>query len=478
MKILERIQKILFSKENKILFAIVIMEKNNTAFSKTYLKGEVSYGAWDIFSKGVGVLNSFLVLSALTIYEYGSFQLLLASYSGLAVFMGIGGGVISNDIVRFEAEGRSGDAKKLFFEISFWKIIIGIVLTVSVFFCAPFLAFKYGAGHISLIQIMSLLFLHDAFLGVAKTLLELRKKFNLLAGRTSISRVAQFFILFGFYLFGHINLQAVVISLVTSMFITLGFLVFPFIESYITWKKVEMSSGGFLWKIMASYGKWGIFQQVAGKITPFFETWAIKLIISTEAVAIYSVAQTIVGTISGFLPTKTLSVLVPMEIKNEEKLRKIYTYGMKYLFIMSVCFGVLAFFGVPVLVSLFFNKYLVSLPYFKVLLLTLPILSIVSISTVFLTAFRRQKFGFFNKILRTSVAIPLYLILLPIFGLWGLVIHNFIIVSVMLVSTYIYMSGMTPRLFVSIRDIFSFGSEDRIFIGGFINDIKRYLRNK
>ena len=128
-----------------------------------------------------------------------------------------------------------------------------------------------------------------------------------------------------------------------------------------------------------------------------FEAWAIKLFINTEAVAIFSVAQTLLNTVAGFFPVKTLSTLIPMEVKNEEKLRKIYTYGVKYLLVFSVLIGLVSSVCVPILINLFFNKYAVSLPYFSVLLLTLPLLAITAISSTFLTAFRRQNFFSFKK---------------------------------------------------------------------------------
>lgn len=448
---------------------------NSTSFSKIYLKGEFSYGFWNVIAKAVGVANTFFIVSALTLYEYGSFQLLLASYAGAVTLLSVGGGVVRNDIIRFEAEGRSGDAKKLFYESSIARIIIGFLLWILVFLFASSLSFRFGPDYISLIKIISFLFLHDALLTVITTLIEMRKKFNVIASRTSIAKIAQLAILLYFFFFQSINLRAVVISLVLSLFVTLFLLLFPFFRSYAEWKNVKKSSNKFLFKILTTYGKWEIVQPLAGKLTSFFEVWAIKLFVSTEAVAIFSVAQTLLNTVAGFFPTKTLSTLIPMELKNEEKLRKIYTYGAKYLIVFSVAIGLVSFVAIPVLIDLFFNKYIVSLPYFSVLLLTLPILAITSISSAFLTAFRRQKFLFFQKVLKSLVAIPLYLILLPFFGLWGLVFHNFILLTVMTASLYYYLENMKPRLFVRWRDFFYFGKEDAVFLQSIFGEMRRYM---
>lgn len=437
---------------------------SSTSFSWDYLRGELAYGFWNVATKLVAALNTFLVIFSLTIYEYGSFQLLLASYAGVAVLLSVGGSVVRNDILRFEAKGRSSEAKKLFYELLSVRIATGVVLWALVFWCAPLLSFKYGPDYISLVRILSFLFLHDALIAGVMTIMEMRKKFNAIASRMFIAKAVQLSLLSYFFFFQHVNLRAVVISLVVSMFVTLVFLLPSFFELSAPWRRIKGSSDIFLLKILTSYGKWEVLQPIAGKFTSLFEAWAIKVFISTEAVAIFSIAQILVNTVAGFFPVNTLATLVPLEAGNEGKLRKIYTYGTKYLSLLSVFMGVTAFVAVPIVIDMFFNKYIISLPYFNVLLLTLPILSVTAISTVFLIALRRQKFLFLQKILKSFVAVPLYLLLMPAFGLWGLVIHNFITLSVMTISLYLYLERTKPKLFVKWYDLVRFGEEDRAFL--------------
>lgn len=447
---------------------------NNHSFSKTYIKGEFLYGSWNIISRLIGSINSFLTIYFLTIYEYGSFQLLLVSYAGAVSFLGIGGGdVIRNDILRFSGEGKDAEAKKLFYEYFFVKVLIGTALFLVVFFGAPFLSFRFGSDYIFLIRIISFLFLHDAVFSSIKMIIEMRKKFNIIASRLSLAKLTQLIILLFYLIFFNINLTAVVVSLVISSFVALVLILPSFFDSYAPWRKVKKFSGNLLFKILFSYGKWEILQPFFSKITSFFETWAIKIFINTEAVAIFSIAQTLVNTVAGFFPVKTFSTLIPLEAKNEERLRKIYTYGSKYLVVFSLVAGLGSFIAVPVLIDLFFKKYMVSMPYFKVLLLMLPIMAVSLVSSHFLIVLRRQKFIFFQKILKVCVAIPLYLLLLPIFGLWGLVIHNFLLIFVMMVSLFIYFEKMKPRLYVNRRDILSFGKDDMMFLKNIISDIKK-----
>lgn len=451
---------------------------SDNSFLKSYLRGETSYGFWNFISRGIGTINTFIVIGALTLYEYGSFQILLASYAGLAVLLNVGGGVIRNDVLRFEAEGRSGDAKKLFFELSFLRIGTAVILWTWVFFSAPLLSFKYGPDFIFLIRIISFVFLHDAILSLLTIPIEMKKRFGAIASRLSITKSSQLFILLLALVFYRIDLRVVVVSMVVSLFVGLFFLLKPFLKSYTSWRRVEKSKDNFLLRILSSYGKWEVGEPILNRFTAFFETWAIKLFISTEAVAIFAIAQMLISTMAGFFPVKTLLTLLPIEARNEEKLRKIYTRGTKYLASLSIGLGVAAFFVIPFIISTFFAKYIVSLPYFKALLLTLPLHASIVLSSAFLISLRRQKFLFFQKVLKTLVSVPLYLALLPIFGLWGMVVQGYVWLLVSLASIYVYLLNTQPRLLIRWIDMVRFDNEDKVFLSDTIFSLKNDLGKK
>ena len=77
-------------------------------------------------------------------------------------------------------------------------MVIGFLLWFTVFFFASRLSFKFGQDYISLIRIISFLFLHDALLTIVTTLIEMRRKFSVIASRTSVAKVVQLTILLYF----------------------------------------------------------------------------------------------------------------------------------------------------------------------------------------------------------------------------------------------------------------------------------------
>ena len=439
-------------------------KKVSSSFIRTFLRGEISYGFWGGITTTGGLINTFLVISALTIYQYGVFQLLLSSYALLAVLIGLGGETIRNDLLRLVGEGKESSAKKIFLENTTFRLVIGVMLWAFVFFNADLFSFRFGPEFIFHIKIISFLFLHDALLSSLRLALDARKRFQEIASRASITKFVQFGIMAYFLFFSTLGLKEVLMAFVISYFVALAFLLPPFVRSYLPWRHLSAANESFLYKILSSYGKWEIFRPATAKFGNFIQVWFTKLFIGTEAVAIFSVAQTIVGTIAGSLPVKTLSTLVPLEIVDKERAQKIFSQGLKYLLVLSLLFSIAGALFVPPLINWFFSKYAVSLPYFYFLLITLPISAFSVIASIFLVAFRRQKFLFFQKIAKTLIGIPFYLLLLPPFGLWGLAVHSLILSLILNGIVYWQLHYRTKDIKIDWFALCRFGKDDWEFI--------------
>ena len=433
-------------------------------FIQTFLKGEISYGFWGGVTTVGGLINTFLVISALTIYQYGVFQLLLSSYALLSVLIGLGGETVRNDFLRLVGEGKESAAKKIFMENAVFRLATGIILWAFVFFNADLLSFRFGPEFIFHIKLISFLFLHDASLSSLRLALDARKCFREIASRSSITKFVQLGLMSYFFFFSTLGLKEVMIAFVSSFFVALVFLVPPFLRSYLPWRGLPVANEGFFYKVLKSYGKWEILRPTASKFGNFIQVWFTKLFLGTEAVAIFSVAKTIVGTIAGSFPTKTLSTLVPLEMADKEHLQKIFNQGLKYLLVISLLFCLAGVLFVPPLINLFFSKYAVSLPYFYFLLITLPISAFSVIASIFLVAFRQQKFLFFQKIASTLISVPFYLLLLPVFGLWGLAINSLILSLILNAIVYWQLHYRVNDVRVNWNALARFDKNDLEFV--------------
>jgi len=114
------------------------MQKSPLLLRK-FLSGEIQFGAWNVVSKGIGLANSFLIISALSVYEYGVFQLFLSAYAVLTDFISWGGFASGTEMLRFIGQKKEAQAKRLFFETNALRLVSAGALwpsSASVFYVA------------------------------------------------------------------------------------------------------------------------------------------------------------------------------------------------------------------------------------------------------------------------------------------------------------------------------------------------------
>jgi O-antigen/teichoic acid export membrane protein len=191
--------------------------------------------------------------------------------------------------------------------------------------------------------------------------------------------------------------------------------------------------------------------------------WLIKVFVNTEAVAVFSVAQSFFEAIKTFMPNSTLSTLIPFEINDKEKSSNILVRGTKYLVIISLIFALAGLLIASPIVSFVFPQYKASIPLFQLFLLVLPIVSFRMMAVTFLVALRRQKFLFFASSIEIPIAFLSSVVLLYLFGVWGMVLQRIFITLIMggLMYTYLLKQEYSNYRW---KNLFTFNQEDKIFI--------------
>jgi len=431
-----------------------------------------------MLSKIFGLANTFFIVSSLTVYQYGVFQLLLSTYAAFVDLMLIGSPVVSNEVFRLVGSGKEEKAKHLFFEHSKICALIGIFFWSLFFFGSSSLSYRYGPDFIQLTKIMSFLFLSEAILHAMKLLLKLRLEFKVVASRSSIAKFVQFFILGYCFFFSNIGLREVLISLVVPMFISLLFLVPAAIRAYRPWVGINALNERILLGIIFAHGKWDIARSLFSRLTSRIEPWILKLFVGTEAVAVFSVANMIVGTIKDYFPNNTINSLAALAIGDKAKSQRIFSYGMKYLFLLSIAVSIAALIAVPPFIRLFFVKYDVALPLFYILLLNLPIGMLAFMPSIYLQILKKQKFLLYHSVIRSAAEIPLLLILVRLFGLWGMVAKEILIKLVMFPITLWYFSRYQNLVSIKWSQLFSFTEDDKIFLKNMYLNLASLIKMK
>jgi O-antigen/teichoic acid export membrane protein len=434
------------------------------SFIEKFISGEVNFGFWTLINRAIKMANTFLIVSSLSIFQYGLLQLLLSVFNLISDFLSFAGagGVISIDIMRFRGEGREDKAKRLFLEQNGLQFFLGILVWAILFFGAPIFSFNSNnESFLNYLPLISFLFLLEPATSISKSLLNINLNFRAAASRPVIARIMQFIILLYFMIFSDLGIKEVVISMIGGSAFAVLALLTPVISAARIWKGIKCYPKFLTLGIILAHGKWAIIQQYISDTYKNIAPFLIKFFINTEAVGIFSIAQSMVSLVIDFVPLNVFKSLISLRITEKENLRKAYIYGSKYLLFLSVIFGLgAAIFG-PIAIMLLFPQYKVSLPYFHLLLFYMPLLVQGSLASAFLFVFRKQKFLAFQKLLKIIVGFPLFFVLLPLFGLWGMVIHVIVLSIILLLSMLFYLYKIRPEFKPVWRDYISFTREDK-----------------
>jgi len=442
------------------------------------MRGELHLGFWSFVKKGTGALDSFFILRSLTLYQFGLYQLLLSFYAILSDFFhDVFGEVVANDIARFIGEGREDSAKRLFAEYAVFRLVMAAIPCALIFGGAPYVSSRYGYGSdmVAWVRILSLLFITDAAVALTTLLLNLRLQFAALAPRATVQKLIQFLVLGFFYFFSHLGIREIFLSQLAGAAGVVVLLAPVAARSLAPWRGVRASPSFMLWGIIGSYGKWVIPSSVLGDFTGKVRPWLIRLFLNTEAVGIFSIANTFISAIKDVIPTRTAGMLIPRKTGDPEALARFYRLGTKYYVWFAVVLSAAAAGGVPLVVRLLFPKFTPSLPLFYMMLAVVPMFAFVKPMSFFLVAFRRQKFMFWQSVAQNALWIGAFLALVPVAGLWGLGIVEVMTAGANIVFRYRYLKRE------HIAGPFDFGSllrieeEDKRHLSGLARHIRSFF---
>lgn len=442
----------------------------------TFLKGEAVSAFWNFLSKAIALLNTFLTITSLSLYQYGVFQLLL-SFAGISSdVLNLGSSVVSNEISRSVGENRASDAKRIFLQYSFVRIFLIIILWVIVFFGATYIFSSYDIDFVKDMRLISFLFISEGIFLIIRTLAMARLQFGLIAQRLTINKAVQAVILVYFFLQDDLGLKQLILSIIIASAVSVLCVVGRFFKIYSEWNTVSISSKNLLWDLFVAYGTWDIARQFVNRAVFRIKPWLIKLFVGTEAVAIYSIAETMITALQDILPSTTLQSLVPMWVKDRNLSIKMFSYGIKYFLLLGIIVALVALAIVPPVVHIFFSKYNLSLQYFYVMLINLPIFAAGIIIGNYIIAFREQKYLLVLHLTRAVLTLGIIALTLPFIGLWGLAIEFVLVPLMMVIMNYMYTKNQDKGFHFDFKVIFGFNQEDKEVLRKASSIIKGWFR--
>lgn len=451
--------------------------KQEESFLSSYIQGEIAIGGWRLVGRVLEIASAFLVISQLDVFKYGTYILLFAFYKLVSgPFQMFLESVIFNDIVRHIAEKNEANAKRLFWERFALRMSIALVLSGGVLLGAELIAEWYDEDVAILLRLISTLFIISTLSTSMRVLFQAHRRFGAAAFRSIVQKGVRLFLLSILFVFFTIDIKTAVIATVIAAMATVVVFIPMFLKLYAPWRAVKAARTSVLIPIVKTYGKWSALGHVISSVTGNIRPWLIKFFINTEAVAIYSVAESLFGALKAFLPTDTLVTLIPREMHDIKRRERLFLRGTKYITALSIVFGIAGFVLVPPVVGVVFPQYTDSISLFLILLIALPFLSVESMASKFLVALRRQKFLFFVTVVKVISRLIFPITLLYFLGIWGMALERILMAVLIGAITFGYVVRHEISSF-NWKSLFLFDAADWTFMKRFFRQAYAHIQS-
>ncbi|OYT45031.1 hypothetical protein B6U84_02985 [Candidatus Bathyarchaeota archaeon ex4484_40] len=402
--------------------------------AKVSAKGSVALTLGMVVSNLVMALGTLLMASLLPTEDYGLYAVVLIPNAFFNIFQGLG---INSAIIKYTAqyrsEGRHSEIKKILACGILFTIALGIVLSLICFASAGFIATSlFHRPQIKgLIEIASIVILLSAVVNFSQSVFvgfERMEFYSLTMTAQSVLRgvLSPLLVFLGYGVFG-----AVVGVIVSSMAAAVFGLALVILHFY---RKIEVQTDsltqyfGEKISLMLRYGLPVSASMILQGFRTQFYNFLMAAYCSDEAIANYQMALNFTVLISFFVfPIAT--VLFPAFSKlsferDEATLRTVFRFSVKYsmLVVLPVAVVVMAL-SKPMVYALFGGKFEDAPLYLSLLAVNNLYIGMGSLSVPnIIKGQGRTDITLKLTLLSLSVGIPLSLVLVPSFGIIGLII--------------------------------------------------------
>ncbi len=239
---------------------------------------------------------------------------------------------------------------------------------------------------------------------------------------------------------------------------------------------VRREKAGFFARLRA-HGKWSIAAAYVVNGWDALRLFFIDHFIGREAVALYSLADSLWGHLISLFPVKSiLSAMLPQRTKDETTARHNLIRGFKYSFLGFTILGLLSAVTGYQFLRIFFPKYIAAFPIFLGFLLMIPKFSFSSALSPLLRAYKFQLAGFLAALFSLVLTVAFAYILYPRLGMKGVVAETVITNTILICLVYKAFIRKYPAFRLRMREIFSWDRYDadtiRMLVKSFLQRLK------
>lgn len=423
----------------------------------------------DLLAKGISLVNSYFIISSLSIFAFGFYQLLLSFISilrslGIKIFDGL----VAIDMRRYFNNQRPDLAKRLLLENVVFKFTVATIMTAVVFLGSNLLAKFYHEDISNLIKWASILLIVNSFQSLTAIFLQSVVSFS----QQSLSALREFIklgLIIYFVFFGQFTiLQVIIAHVVAETVATLAFSMFVFIKKYQkAFKGVVAAKEQLMMPMVKTHGSRLFVVFGLKEILQDSVPWLVKFLVSTEAVALYSLSLNLTAFIQDFMPLAGVKPILALKADNLSELRFIFVRAVKYTLWLGSLFFVGGFLIVPPIVTFLFPDYGPAIPVFRAMIISLPLYGVVKVIHVTLASLREYKVLAMRLVNEVVILFVGSAILLPAVGIIG--------ISLVYLARYIERTAFLynrlvknyPIFKIKFWDLFKFDRTDRQFAQSF-----------
>jgi O-antigen/teichoic acid export membrane protein len=446
----------------------------------TVTKGAAWNTVTTLGEKVIILANVFITLSFLTIHEYGLVQLVLSTVSiaTIALLPGFSD-AITADLAVEHGRKELGRAKEVLLQYNGLIMLLSVIAWAVLFFGSGLIVHVSGGVLAArYVRIASFGLLLSPLRTALNMLFTVALKFREQALYSVVEEIAKLAGLVLLVVWFRLGIEGLLVATVLSQLIAiLVFLPFglPLANEIL---RTPSEAMGPFWKSLSKHRAWSIANSYVGTVLANTQVWITKVLLGTDAVALFSVAQGLVAQVTSLLPLSIVIVpILPRYIDKPEEFRRALRTSMKVQLASAVGLVVLGAVGGPILIHILFPKYVPSLGLYLLLLIgIIPGASNVLLTPVFATLKRQNSF-FYSSLIKLVLTIVLFRASIYAFGIWGTAVGS---VLAALLSTFERQNRLhriAPEYALETKRFFSLDHEERIFAASLLKTLReRWLR--
>ncbi len=397
--------------------------------------------AWNgvgvVLAKCAAIVNVFVVLSYLSVYEYGLVELTMSVVSTIGLFLLPG--LASAVLVDLGIERGRGDLsrmKALFWQFFILNVVLGVVAWMVLFFGSTIIAENTGNILIDkFFKIVAFAFLVAPFRLVTTMLPTVLMRYADQSLFTVVEEVVKGIGLFIFVVWLGRGAEGLLYATVLAPFITSLVYLPRTYSAYRTFGHAHMGAYTSLRELIGEHRVWSIGTSYTNTMSQNIRLWVIKLFLGTEAVGLYAFAYGIFSNLASLLPLGVvLTPLLPRYIHDTTRIARVVKAAFKVQLLIAASLAVIASICAAPFVHILFPHFEGAILLIYIMIIALVPNGLGSILTPVFAAFRAQRSVFFATLFKFSLIALTLPVCVYYFGLVGAGVELVLTASVLLLE--------------------------------------------